>query len=89
MKKRNRLYVVMFLIVCILAAGIFAALQYRIRGSVKVLPDTDVAGAQPVFYSQKDIRWAEDMLGDSDYTMESSGCLVTCIAAAMEMSDIR
>lgn len=39
-----------------------------------------------VLFRQDDKRWAEDKLGSSDYSMQKSGCLVTCIAAALSMS---
>ena len=60
--------------------------QYRLRGSSKLIPMTDFESAEPVFYRQNDEKWAQDTLGESAFTMESSGCLVTCIASAMEMS---
>ncbi len=36
-------------------------------------------------YRQDDEIWGEDTLGDSRFTMRSSGCLVTCIASAVSM----
>lgn len=36
-------------------------------------------------YRQDDTAWAEELLGDSSFTMESSGCLVTCIASAVSV----
>ncbi|MGL5435681.1 MAG: hypothetical protein ACRDBO_09840 [Lachnospiraceae bacterium] len=84
--KRKHLFLGLIfgiIVTCFIALMIW----YQFRGSVKVIPGEDMAGAEPVFFSQKDIQWAKDYLGDSGYTMESSGCLVTCIAAAMQMSD--
>ncbi len=75
--------VFVFAAVCI---GILAIL-FRQRGSVRVIPDQDISGEEAVFYRQDDERWAADFLGESQSTMGSSGCLVTCIAIAMEMSD--
>ena len=38
-------------------------------------------------YRQNDDRWGADHLGESRYTMESSGCIVTSIATAISASD--
>lgn len=72
------------------AAGILAiaamVLGFRLRGSVPIragqtkLPSTDVT-----IYRQDDPLWADDALGDSSFTMKSSGCLVSCIASAVSM----
>lgn len=71
------------LAVCMIAVAVL----YRFRGSVKVVASEDIPVSEAVFYQQTDDRWAEDFLGASTYTMESSGCLVTCIAAALQMSE--
>lgn len=85
-KGRNLMAMLCFLFV---GAGL---LCFRLRGGVQVkpakekdiMPDTEV-----VFYRQDDKRWADDRLGDSDYTMRSSGCLVSCIASAVSMESGR
>lgn len=71
-------------------AGILAVtamfLGFRLRNSVLIhaasaqLPPHDVAA-----YRQDDAKWADDALGNSSFTMESSGCLVSCIASAVSM----
>lgn len=84
----KRKYLLGVLVFCAMAVGVTAIMVlYRFRGSVKVVPGEDIPGPEAVFYRQTDERWAEDFLGDSVYTMKSSGCLVTCIAAALQMSD--
>jgi len=66
-----------------LAAGFFAV---RLRGSVVVKPrQTKLAMGEVVPYRQDNKLWADDTLGDSHFTMRSSGCLVTCIASAISM----
>lgn len=61
-------------------------LGFRLRNSVSIraartqLPPHDVTA-----YRQDDVKWADDTLGDSSFTMESSGCLVSCIASAISM----
>lgn len=60
--------------------------MFRVRGSVKVYSDRDIAASEDyVLYRQDNDLWAEDHLGGSLFTMESSGCLVTCIASAMNI----
>jgi len=69
--------------VALLLSG--GGILFRIRGSVKVKPSTDVEAGMHVYYGQKDPRWVDLHLGTSPYTMEHSGCLVCCIAASLEM----
>lgn len=42
-----------------------------------------------VYFCQKDPIWKDDTLGDSSYHMEDSGCLTSCIAAAINMQNIQ
>ena len=87
--KRKRRFLLAGIGICVaVACMVIVLIQYRLRGSVEVVPDAEISGAEVVFYRQKDDRWADDQLGNSSYTMSSSGCLFSCIAAAMEMSDI-
>lgn len=73
-------------IVLICIAGLIAAgaAAVRVRGSVRVgrtyLDDVRYCNVR---YRQDDIRWAEDRMGDTSYRLKGSGCLVTCIAAAL------
>ena len=58
----------------------------RLRGSVVVKPGgMQWRVGELAAYRQDDEIWAEDTLGDSRFTMRSSGCLVTCIASAVSM----
>lgn len=85
MKKKKRRIFVVFLAVLLLAAGYTGIRVIRRHGDKGVtlkaaadhpLPDT-------VYFFQKDSRWKEDHLGASRFTMESSGCLTSCIASAL------
>ena len=61
-------------------------LTVRLRGSVKVYPDRDIVVSEDyILYRQDNDLWAGDYLGESTFTMKSSGCLVTCIASAMNV----
>lgn len=58
----------------------------RFRGSVKVYPNRDIDISENfTFYRQDNDLWAGDYLGESSFTMKKSGCLVTCIASAMNV----
>lgn len=78
---------VAILVLLLLSAGIaFAGL--RIRGGRQVKPSeerTGQAAEEVILYRQDDERWSADRLGQSKYTMGSSGCLVSCIASALSM----
>lgn len=73
----------------ILLGGIIVVMAFfavRLRGSVVVKPgEMQWRVGEVAAYHQDDEIWAEDMLGDSGFTMRSSGCLVTCIASAVSM----
>lgn len=87
--KNQTKYAFLGVMLCIAAMCLITGIRfYRLRGSIKVVPGADIAGTETVFYRQKDAQWSADHLGNSIYTMESSGCLVTCIATAMQMSDL-
>ena len=67
----------------ILVSGFLAL---RLRGSVVVRSGAaQLAVGEAAAYRQDDPIWADDTLGDSDFTMRSSGCLVTCVASAVSM----
>lgn len=58
----------------------------RVRGSVKVYPDRDIDVSENyMLYRQDNDLWAGDYLGESSFTMKKSGCLVTCIASAVNV----
>lgn len=85
--KPKKKYRNLVIILCILLAGA-ALVCFRLRGGVQVKPskDTDILpDTEIVFCRQDDERWADDPLGESEYTMRSSGCLVSCIASAVSM----
>lgn len=65
--------------------ALFLGLQKLRNQGVTVLPDKDYPIGEVVVYGQKDALWAKETLGQSRYTMGSSGCLVCCIAASLEM----
>ena len=84
-RRSNRVKIVLS---CLLLGIIVAAgfLFLRFRGSVIVKPNqSELVSSEVITYRQDDEAWSADMLGDSRFTMKSSGCLVTCIASAVSM----
>ena len=74
---------IFFVIIIILAVSLFC---FRVRHGVVVKTDrTEVISREVTAYRQDDERWAKDTLGNSSFTMKSSGCLTTCIASALSM----
>ena len=85
--KHHSLLTGLLLILCLLPSG-SGFLYLRLRNGVQVNAPQDrniLPAAEIIRYRQDDTRWAEDQLGASAYTMRSSGCLVSCIAAALSM----
>lgn len=77
-------YIIIFFAVIIVLA--FALFCFRVRHGVVVKTDrAEVISNEVTAYRQDDERWAKDTLGNSSFTMKSSGCLVTCIASALSM----
>lgn len=75
---------VIFGILLIVAGFLYLRLRNGIQ--IKAPQDREIwSGAEPVLYRQDDERWGEERLGDSEYTMRSSGCLVSSIASAVSM----
>lgn len=71
------------------AAGVIA---FRLIKRPAPVPADEDAAASPSVrqteavenpYRQDDPAWADDRLGGSKFTMKSSGCVVSCIAAAL------
>lgn len=80
--KKKSIAIIVFML-CIIFGGI-GLIGVRFRGSTKIQPERGyLVREEQILYRQDDSEWADDYLGNSTYTMESSGCLVTCIAAAI------
>lgn len=84
MKKKNISKLIIFLLIVIGAAAVMIGV--RLRNGVQIKAgQTEMMPQEVAVYRQDDMKWAQDALGDSSYTMESSGCLTTCIASAVSM----
>lgn len=85
--KKKHLYALTVLLI-ILAAGALFFDMSRQHGSVLVRASHAAGSSDIICYLQSDPAWAEDFLGSSSYTMKSSGCLTTCLAAALQYEGI-
>ena len=86
-RRKKIIWILTGAAILVLAAA--ALLVWRHRGgggegttiqSTKVHPLPEA-----VYYLQKDEEWAADPLGESRFTMGSSGCLVTCLATLFDL----
>lgn len=82
---RKRRWVPAVLAVCLIFAGIIFVFL-RFRSGVRIQASQDImAAADIVCYRQDDVRWDDEKLGESRFTLRSSGCLTSCIASALSM----
>ncbi len=80
MSKRK--FVLLILIIIALLLSAFAFLIFRNGTQISAEGKENIA--YPITsFRQDDARWHSDALGNSDYTMEKSGCITTCIASAV------
>lgn len=86
MKETRKRLIRLFVCLVGLLAVIMAIIVLRLRHSEAVQTgEQDMIPQEVALYRQDDACWAEDRLGVSSFTMKSSGCLVSCIAAAVSM----
>lgn len=86
-KKSHPVLSAIIILCCLILAGT-GFLFFRLRNGVlikapqekNILPNTEI-----ICYRQDNEQWNNDRLGDSQYTLRSSGCLVSCIASALSM----
>ncbi|WP_026489450.1 hypothetical protein [Butyrivibrio sp. XBB1001] len=84
--KKRKMYIVLVLVVVL---GILLLSQIaKNRGGINVKCNVEYPVPEKmVGYRQDDDRWKDIHLGESKYTMESSGCITTCIASAISETD--
>lgn len=84
--KKKKALIIIIAMACIFV-GIAGILFLRLRNGVVLKATTETAIQEPITkYRQDDALWEQDKLGNSKYTMESSGCLVSCVATAVSMN---
>ena len=83
MKKKKYL----ILVIASLALLIIASQMVKNRGGINIKCTEEYPVSTGIVrYRQDDSRWKDTNLGKSKYTMESSGCVTTCIASAISES---
>lgn len=83
-RKKIIIKLILFFVVIIGLAILFFC--FRVRHGVVIKTDrAEEISREVTAYRQDDERWAKAALGNSSFTMKSSGCLVTCIASALSM----
>ena len=76
------------LIIAIIIGVVILSQLYKNRGGVNVKCQSDYMVKEGlVSYRQDNPEWKDLHLGDSKYTMESSGCITTSIATAISESE--
>ncbi len=73
-----------------MVAAVVFFIFYRSRGSVRLVPEKDYTINDSVTaYHQRDPEWKEDKLGNSSYTIGSSGCLLSSITSAISVTEAK
>ncbi len=86
-KKCHKIWILIVIIVVLLAGLGTGYVLYRWQRAAPVSVETtlEYAPENVVFFYQKDDAWKADKLGDSQYTMNGSGCLTCCVSAVLQM----
>ncbi len=86
MRSNKKIIIACGITIAILAL-VFLSQIVKNRGGLNVKCEVDYPVSENmVHYRQDDDRWKAIHLGESKYTMESSGCITTCIASAISES---
>ena len=83
--KRKTTFILILFIVGLALFSLFLAYKLINRNGRKFYPSINIPQRNVAYFCQFDEDWAEDSLGSSKYKMSDSGCLVSCIAAAIQM----
>lgn len=88
MKKifKNKVLLSIAIVICIAFIVLLILFMPDIKGQiikragVDIEPDADIEPLTDIVYLQNDDRWKDEYLGETDFTLESQGCL-TCVIA--------
>lgn len=83
--KRGFVIALVGFLACALLAGSLMIYRRRPVKGIEIFPETEWLCENPVYYRQNDETWSQDRMGTAVDTLGGSGCLVTCLAASMEM----
>jgi len=84
-KKWIFVAIVVLAAACMIAIGAFWAIRRRPVAGIEIAPGAEWVCGNPVYYRQNDEEWKSERMGTAADTLGGSGCLVTCLAASMEM----
>lgn len=77
------LFVVVILLGVVVGIRYYSYLKIKASG-VALVPTADYELVQVPYYLQNDPEWKDHKIGSSSTTMGASGCLISCLASAMD-----
>ena len=86
-RRKKIIWILTGAAILVLAAAALLVWRHRGGGGEGTTIQSTKAHPLPeaVYYLQKDEEWAAAPLGESRFTMGSSGCLVTCLATLFDL----
>ena len=86
-RRKKIIWILTGAAILVLAAAALLVWRHRGGGGEGTTIQSTMVHPLPeaVYYLQKDEEWAADPLGESRFTMGSSGCLVTCLATLFDL----
>lgn len=89
MTGKKKLGILLVAIVLGIILCLFVVTKIKDRGGVVVKCNSDFpVNEKLVAYRQDDDAWKNDKIGESKYTMGSSGCIITSIATALSSTSV-
>lgn len=85
-RKKKKIFIALgVLLVCLIGIGSIWMYRRRPVEGIRIFPEEEWLCENPVYYRQNDEVWRSERMGTAVDTLGGSGCLVTCLAASMEI----